>query len=29
MISKNIHSSGGLSLEAIENAIYSMVASGV
>lgn len=29
MISKNIHSSGGLSLEAIENAIYSMIASGV
>lgn len=29
MISKNIHSSGGLSLEAIENAIYSMVAAGV
>ena len=29
MISKNIHSSGGLSLEAIENAIFSMVASSV
>lgn len=29
MISKNIHSSGGLSLEAIENAIFLMVASSV
>ena len=27
LISKNVHSSGGLSLEAIENAIFSMVAS--
>lgn len=29
MISKNIHSRGGLSLEAIETAIFQMVASGV
>ena len=28
MISKNIHLAGGLSLEAIENAVFSMIASG-
>ena len=29
MISKNIHSNSGLSLEAVENAIFSMIASGI